>query len=50
MKYLIQMNETPTGYEIEYYENEEYKFIFFPTSEEAMLFMNTLNLTKEYLP
>jgi hypothetical protein len=49
MKYLVHMTAIPTGYEIEYYENEEYKFIFFPNIDEAMLFMNTLNLTKEYL-
>ena len=49
MKYLVQMNEIPTGYEIEYYENGEYKFIIFNTYDDAMLFMDTLNLTKEYL-
>jgi hypothetical protein len=48
-KYLVYMNQTSTGYEIKYYENEEYKSIFFNTYDDAMLFINTLNLTSLYL-
>ena len=45
MKYLIEMNPTDSGYEIKYKENDVIKTSTFTTIDDAMLFMNELDLT-----
>ena len=45
MKYLIEMNQTESGFEIKYKEDEQIKTSTFTTQDDAMLFINELNLT-----
>lgn len=45
MKYLIEMNQTETGFEVKYKEGDIIKSAIFNTQDEAMLFMNELDLT-----
>jgi hypothetical protein len=45
MKYLIEMNQTDSGYEIKYKEDGVVKTSTFTTQNDAMLFINELNLT-----
>jgi len=45
MKYLVEMNQTDSGYEIKYKENDVITTSTFNTIEDAMLFMNELDLT-----
>lgn len=45
MKYLIEMNQTDSGFEVKYQENDQVKTSSFSTQDDAMLFINELNLT-----
>jgi pterin-4a-carbinolamine dehydratase len=45
MKYLIEMNQLESGFEIKYKEGSIIKTSTFTTYEDAMLFINELNLT-----
>ena len=45
MKYLIEMNQTETGFEVKYKEDDQIKTSTFNTQDEAMLFINELDLT-----
>ena len=45
MKYLIEMNSIPSGFEVKYKEEDIVKTSIFTTQNDAMLFINELNLT-----
>lgn len=45
MKYLISMDQTDSGFEVKYQENDQVKTSSFSTQDDAMLFINELNLT-----
>tara|TARA_R110000744_G_scaffold332210_1_gene437605 strand:+ start:565 stop:732 length:168 start_codon:yes stop_codon:yes gene_type:complete len=48
MKYLIQMEDIPQGWEVKYFEDDTEHSQIFPTQEEAMNLIDECNLTGLY--